>query len=230
MKWQGFWNDFIDLIFPRCCEACDASLVGNESIICTKCRIDLPRLGKDAIFKHEPLIFFDQDRPSLDVNSFLLFTKRGKVQKLLHALKYRGTQEVGIALGKMYAQEMLENQSFPDINLIVSVPLHPKKKQNRGFNQSDLIAEGISMVTNVPWSGTLLVRTKYTETQTGKGKQERRENVKNVFAVSEKVAAQRILLIDDVFTTGATVEACVAVLYEAGCEEVVVRTLAMANH
>ncbi len=230
MKWQGFLSDFIDLIFPRCCEACDASLVGNETIICSKCRIELPRIGKDTIFKHELIFFFDQTRPPLDVNSFLLFTKRGKIQKLLHALKYRGTQEVGITLGKMYAEEMIENNSFPDVSLIISVPLHPKKKQSRGFNQSDLIAQGISMVTNIPWSGTDLIRTKFTETQTGKGKMERRENVKNVFAVSKQFSAKKVLLVDDVFTTGATVEACVAVLYEAGCQEVFVRTLALANH
>lgn len=230
MKWQSFWSDFMDLVFPRCCEACDASLVGNETIICTKCRIELPRIGKDTIFKHDPIVNFDPSRPPLDINSFILFTKRGKIQKLLHALKYRGTQEVGITLGKMYGEEMIENNSLPDVTLIISVPLHIKKKRSRGFNQSDLIAKGISMVTNIPWSGTCLVRTKFTETQTGKGKLERHENVKNVFAVSEKVVGKKVLLVDDVYTTGATVEACVVVLYEAGCQEVFVRTLAMANH
>ncbi len=230
MKWQSFWSDFVDLVFPRCCEACDSSLIGNESTICTTCRIGLPRVGNQNMHQNETIYLMDDRWPVLEVQSFLLFTKRGKVQKLLHALKYRGAKEVGIALGKMYGDEMLSAGNFPQVDLIVPVPLHPRKRRSRGFNQSDAIAEGIALSTAVPWSNQYLIRTKFTETQTGKGKLERRENVKNVFAVSGEMQAKKVLLIDDVLTTGATVEACVIALYESGCEEVFVRTIAVAKY
>ena len=230
VKFKMIWSDFVDLIFPRCCEACDGSLVGNEEIICTSCRISLPRIEKSSIHVESLKYKFVNIPEVLSTSAFLLFTKRGKVQKLLHALKYKGNQEVGVLLGFMFGQELIGENMLPDAELIISVPLHKKKISSRGYNQSDLLAEGLSDATNIPWSGTILLRNKHTETQTGKSKKERHENVDGVFEVKNILTQKSVIIIDDVLTTGATLAACVDALKNAGCEEFHILTIAVAQH
>jgi len=152
------------------------------------------------------------------------------VQKLLHALKYKGQGEVGVELGFMFGQEMLENQTLPFADLIITVPLHKKKFKARGYNQSDKLAEGFSKATHIPWSGDTLERIKFTETQTGKTRNERWENVRGVFAVKGDVSNKKVIIMDDVLTTGATIEACIEVLMEAGCNSFFILTIASAQH
>lgn len=225
-----FWNDFVDLIFPRCCEACDRGLIGNEETICTSCRISLPRIEKDSIHAKGITYRFVSYSDVISVKSFLLFTKKGKVQKLLHALKYKGNKEVGLQLGFMFGQEMSTDKTLPNADLIISVPLHKRKLAKRGYNQSDLLAEGFSRATDIPWSGTTLVRNKYTETQTGKNKRERHENVEGVFEVNTRLDHKQVIIIDDVLTTGATLGACVDALKAAGCKEFHIITIAVAQY
>jgi ComF family protein len=227
---KEFFKDLLDLIFPRCCAGCDAPLIGTEQTLCTICRISLPRIGLKSLqmdilqnkFVNEPAVTF--------THSFLLFTKKGKVQKLLHALKYRGNQEVGLVLGEMFGQEMRDSEQLSGVDLIVSVPLHTRKKKLRGYNQSDLLAEGFSNATGISWSASALKRVKFTETQTGKNKVERRENVKGVFIASPNLNVSKVIIMDDVLTTGATLEECVQTLTNAGCKEFVILTIALAQH
>jgi len=230
MELKKFWFDFVDLIFPRNCEACERSLLGNEATICTSCRIALPRIEKNSIHYEGVKYRFVNYPQVLSTYSFLLFTKKGKVQKLLHALKYKGNKEVGVLLGFMLGQEMLIEKLLPEAELIVSVPLHKKKMKIRGYNQSDLLAAGFSNATGIPWSGTALIRNRFTETQTGKTKKERHENVEGVFEVKEKLNQKSVIIIDDVLTTGATLGACVEALVKAGCEEFHIITIAVAQH
>lgn len=230
MAFLTIWNDFVDLIFPRCCEACDKGLVGNEEIICTSCRISLPRIKTDSILNDTLKDKFAHMPEVEGVAAFLLFTKKGKVQKLLHALKYKGHSEVGTELGFMFGQEMAEREILPEAELILSVPLHKKRISKRGYNQSDLLAKGFSHATQIPWSGNTLIRSKNTTSQTGKTKRERRENVKDVFIVNEILSLKKVIIIDDVLTTGATIEACVEALKAAGCETFYILTIAAAQH
>lgn len=230
MSLISIWFDFVDLIFPRCCAACDKGLIGNENVICTACRIALPRAGQDSIFSEMIGQKFLDRHEVTETHAFLLFTKKGKVQKLLHALKYKGQPEVGVELGFMFGQEMLENDMLPYADLIISVPLHKRKLKSRGYNQSDKLAEGFSKATNIPWSGDVLLRAKYTETQTGKTRNERWENVRGVFVVQGDVRGKKVIIMDDVLTTGATIEACIEVLLEAGCTEFIVLTIASTQH
>ncbi|MCF0059521.1 ComF family protein [Dyadobacter sp. CY356] len=226
----SLWFDFVDLIFPRCCEACDKGLIGNEETICTSCRIGLPRIEQDSVFSASVKQKFVDVHEVAGTNSFLLFTKKGKVQKLLHALKYRGKSEIGVLLGFMFGQEMLSNGNLPEADLIVTVPLHKKKLKIRGYNQSDKLAEGFSNATNIPWSGKVLERTKFTETQTGKTRNERWENVKGVFQVNGNMEGLTVIIIDDILTTGATLEACMEVLKNAGCIQFHILTIASTQH
>lgn len=230
MNLRTIWNDFVDLAFPRCCEACDTNLIGNEEIICTGCRISLPRITTDGIYKDIMRFKFVNAPEVFSTNSFLLFTKKGKVQKLLHALKYKGTEEVGTLLGFMFGQEMAAAGHLPDADLIISVPLHKNKKKQRGYNQSDLLAAGFSKATGIPWTGTALERIRHTATQTGKSKTERRENVKGVFVVKEDISAKNVIIMDDVLTTGATLEECAETLKAAGCRKFYILTIALAQH
>ena len=230
MNLKQLIRDFADLLFPRCCESCDRVLQGNEVTICTLCRISLPRVTTDGL-NSGSLTFKFVNLPEVhSTHSFLLFTKRGKVQKLLHALKYKGNKDVGILLGQMFGQELKTMGHLPEAEIILSIPLHPKKRKQRGYNQSDLLAEGFSRATGIPWSGAMLERIKYTATQTGKTKMERRENVQGVFAVKQGFAPGSIILIDDVLTTGATLEECARTLLAAGCKRFHILTIALAQH
>jgi ComF family protein len=230
MNFFSIWNDFVDLIFPRCCEACDHSLIGNEQIICTACRIAMPRVTTDSIFTNTLIEKFAHMPEVRGASSFLLFSKKGNVQKLLHALKYKGRKEIGAELGFMFGQELIGTAHMPDADLIVTVPLHPKRLAKRGYNQSDKLAEGFSNATQIPWSGTVLERTRNTTSQTGKTKKERRDNVRNVFAVSASTVSKNIIIFDDVLTTGATLDACIEALTAAGCENCYILTIATAHH
>lgn len=230
MNLKQLFRDFADLLFPRCCESCDQVLQGNEADICTVCRISLPRVHSDGL-NSESLHFKFVNLPEvISAHSFLLFTKRSKVQKLLHALKYKGNKEVGILLGYMFGQELNASGHLPDADIILSIPLHAKKRRQRGYNQSDLLAEGFSKATGIPWSGTMLERIRYTATQTGKSKLERRENVQGVFAVKKGFCPESVILIDDVLTTGATLEECARALLATGCRRFHILTIALAQH
>ncbi|MCF0071716.1 ComF family protein [Dyadobacter sp. CY261] len=230
MNLKQLVRDFADLLFPRCCESCDQTLQGNEATICTLCRISLPRVGIGGL-NNEALQFKFVNLPEiLSTHSFLLFTKRSKVQKLLHALKYKGNKDVGILLGYMFGQELRAAGHLPDAEIILSIPLHNKKRKQRGYNQSDMLAEGFSKATGIPWSGTMLKRVRYTATQTGKTKMERRENVQGVFSIRQGFSPKSVILIDDVLTTGATLEECARTLLATGCREFHILTIALAQH
>jgi ComF family protein len=228
---SSYWKDFLDLLFPRCCAACENVLVGNEELLCTTCRVTLPRIETDSILRATLAGKFAGYPIVKEIYAYLAFTKKGKVQNLLHALKYRKQPEVGRMLGRMLAQELIVNQRFPVADVVVSVPLHRKKLKERGYNQSDAFAQGLSDVTDIPWSGAVLIRTRYTSSQTGKSKTERRQNVEGIFKVSTgtELRGKKVILVDDVLTTGATLEACVEVLIEAGCSELYIMTLAAAQ-
>ncbi len=225
-----WWRDFVDLVFPRCCEACSRGLVGNEATICTRCRIALPRIEKNSLYAELIRYQFVHIPAVSSTQSFLLFTKRGKVQKLLHAMKYKGNQEVGLVLGRMFGQELVAENRLPEAALIISVPLHQRKLKQRGYNQSDLLAEGLSQATGIPWSGSVLTRKKYTETQTGKSKKERHDNVQGVFEAQRQDGYESVIILDDVLTTGATLCACIEALKDAGYKQFHVLTIAMAEH
>jgi ComF family protein len=228
MQLKQIWDDFIDLIFPRCCEACGNALIGNEKVICTMCRITLPRVHAHSIGMQvfeEKFAYMSEVKRTF---SFLVFVKKGKVQRLLHALKYRNRPEIGLTLGEMLGQDLLSRQEVPPADLIISVPLHAKRLRKRGYNQSDKLAEGFSRVVGIPWSGEVLTRVRNSESQTGKTRAERRENVASIFEVKQPIQNKNVILIDDVLTTGATLEACIQALKKSGCEAFYIFTIASA--
>jgi len=224
----NFFKEFFDLIFPRNCELCGRNLFDFESVFCKICIGSLPKTLYHAMPYENDLM--DKTRGLSKIGmamSFLRFTKEGKSQKILHRLKYLNKPEIGIVLGKLYSRELLETGLSECWDTIVPVPLHALKHQRRGYNQSEEFAKGISQGLNIPFNN-FLKRTKFTETQTKKSRMQRMENVEEVFDIvpNAPIAGLRILLVDDVITTGATLCSCANILLAKGAKTVDLATIA----
>ena len=228
---QRLAYDVIALLFPNLCNGCGIGLYDGEKAICTHCLYDLPYTdfhlhGSNRVAKQL------WSRLPFDAAMAMLYFKKGtKIQNLIHNLKYSGRKEVGTTLGRLLGKKLLISEHYKDIDYIVPVPLHPKREKFRGYNQSMCIADGISEVLGVPVNKNLLQRKKITETQTRKSRFVRYENMLSVFEVlrPEELENKHILLIDDVITTGATVEACGNSLIKSGIKKLSIASVAFTN-
>jgi ComF family protein len=203
-------DDFISLLFPRLCYGCGNHLMRNESLICTECYVVIPHTNYH-LNKENPVIQLFWGRCLIQkAAAFSFYNKGSRIRRLIHNLKYKGIQEIGFELGRMYALSMKDSEFCKDIDLIVPVPLHPLKLRRRGFNQSHLISRGLSDVTGIPVDSESLLRISVTATQTTRSRYDRWTNVEGVFSISDpgKIAGKHILLVDDVITTGSTIESC----------------------
>lgn len=225
---QQMLNDFFNLIFPKLCCACNSALLKNERIICTSCTVSLPKTNFHTD-KENPVNEIFWGRVAIEMaTSFYLFSKKSKVQRLLHSLKYKGVKDVGTVVGQLFGFELNESKYYKKIDFIVPVPLHKNKLKKRGYNQSEWIANGLSKSMGVPVNIDSLYRKEDSQTQTKKSRYKRWENVGEIFDLSnEDLQGKRILLVDDVVTTGATIEACAQVLIAQNCS-VLVATIAYA--
>src|SRR5512138_1681872 len=207
-------EDFVSLVFPRVCACCGNSLWKHEEVVCTACTYHLPRTGFHLV-EENPVTMTFRGRARIESGgSFLWFSKGSKTQRLIHQLKYKGRKDVGTWLGEQYGRDLVRSPLFSSSEVIVPVPLHQKKYMKRGYNQSELFAQGLAKSMKIPVEAKVLARTKATQTQTRKSRFSRWENVSEIFDVSlpGKVEGAHILLVDDVITTGATLEACIAAL------------------
>ncbi|MCB9336189.1 MAG: ComF family protein [Flavobacteriales bacterium] len=222
-------NDFFNLIFPKLCYACNGTLLKHEREICTPCQIHLPKTNfhLDVDNKLNKIFWGRVDVES--VAAFYYFNKGNKVQNLLHQLKYKGAKEVGEKIGILYGFELMNSSLFEKVDLIIPVPLHPKKHKKRGYNQSEWFAKGLVSSMQKELCLDVLFRNQFSETQTKKSRFNRWENVAEIFELrnQEKIRDKHILLVDDVITTGATLEACIKVLKSEQCAVSVV-TIACA--
>lgn len=228
---MGLWNDFLSLIYPRSCVCCSKLLIKDEEFICNYCFVNLPKSNFHKEPDSELDRVFEGRLPLKKAGSYLVFEKSGKVQKILHSIKYQRNQELAVKIGQWYGELLKENESIAKSDIIIPVPLHNKKLKERGFNQSEAFAKGLSQSLNIPVSVNNLVRTEYTSTQTRKSKIERWENVKDKFELQnlEEIQNKTILLVDDVITTGATIDACYEALQKANLFNVNVVSLAYAK-
>lgn len=231
MQVKTWLNDILNLFYPHVCYACGDSLTNQENIVCLSCELKLPRTGFH-MHDDNPISRVFWGRVKLEAaSSFLFFNKGGHVQELIHALKYKGKKETGVYLGKLFGLDLKNSPVFKNIDLVIPVPLHPKKLHKRGFNQSDTIAKGIGQALDIEVDREHLIRLVNTDSQTKKTRYNRWENVKNVFGVTdeERLKSKHILLVDDVLTTGATLEACASTLLDVEKIKVSVATLAYAQ-
>ena len=229
---RNLLTDFGGLLFPSVCLACTQALRRGEYHLCTVCRAELPYTDFHRLPPAENPLGrrFWGKLPVLHALSYLRFVQHGRVQQLLHQLKYQGQQEVGVALGELYGAELADGGFTNQFDIIVPVPLHRRKLARRGYNQAATFAEGLSTGLVVPWSEALR-RNEHTDSQTKKNRTQRWENVATVFeaARTEEVTGRRVLLVDDVLTTGATLEACGVALLAGGAAGISIATIACAD-
>ncbi len=216
------------LFYPQLCEACNKPLLQQEKTLCIGCEHCLPYTQYHSVEDNETTLRLAGRFPFRYATSLAYFTEENSLQHLLHRLKYKERQGIGIFLGRQLGTALKPLHWQPDA--IVPVPLYPKKLAKRGFNQSELIAEGISEALDIPVWKQALQRVKNTGTQTDKTRQERIENVQDAFRLqSENIGSnQHILLVDDVLTTGATLEACARELLKAKGITVSIATIGIA--
>jgi ComF family protein len=216
------------LFFPPCCLGCSYPLADNEKLICTKCRHQLPltRIHQEDSAMVEKMFY--GKAPVEKATAMLWFEKQGIVQHLIHQLKYKNQEEIGVFLGSWLGVELAEIPHYKTINAVIPVPLHPKKYRKRGYNQVAAFGREIARRLEADYLETVLVRKQYTHTQTYKNRILRWKNVHDIFSLNhpERIANKHLLLVDDVITTGATLEACLHVLLKG--ENVSVSIAAMA--
>lgn len=224
-------NDLLSLLFPRLCQACGNHLVRNEQVICTSCLLDMPLTGfhlqRDNALERSLWGRCYAEKAT----AWAYYRRGGKMQQLIHRLKYSGIREVGTFLGGYYGTILSDSGFMDGIDYLVPVPLHPSRQRKRGFNQAEVICLGISEATGVPLLGSALIRKGRSDTQTRKSRVERWENVENIFAAGPDQLPEEahILIVDDVITTGSTIESCVNILRESGNLKVSVAALAVAE-
>ncbi len=224
-------ESYTELFFPHLCVTCSRKLFADEKYICLNCRQDLPRTN----FHNEPgnkvaQLFWG--RVELEnATAWLFFRKGSHYQRLVHCLKYKGLKELGYEMGFQFGNE-IRDSAFKEIDIVIPVPLHAKKEKKRGYNQSDWIARGISGALGKPLSTDNLTRAIFTPTQTRKNRFERWQNVDGIFEVLRPADINRkhILLVDDVVTTGSTLEAAAYSLLGSGAAKASIVTLATADY
>jgi ComF family protein len=223
--------DLSGLFYPELCEACDELLIPGEKILCTGCMISLPHTGFHQINDNPVARQFWGKIPLYSASAFWHFHKGGKVQRLLHRLKYEHKPEIGVRTGELYGQDLKVAADFRTVDLILPVPLHPEKLKIRGYNQAASFAEGLARSMQVETRNDVLLRQRHTETQTRKSRFARFLNVGKAFHVPDlnQLVNRHVLLVDDVITTGSTLEACALKLLDAANVKVSVASMAYAD-
>ncbi len=222
-------QDFLALIYPEECRGCGGALAVSEEVICSHCRIKLPYTGfhlsptDNALHK----VFWGRVPVQLAV-AYLLYQEKSRVQRLLHQLKYRGQEEIGEVLGKWMGNSLQENAAFIDIDVVVPVPLHKSKLSQRGYNQVTEFSNALANALQVVVAETALQKNKAVGTQTKKNRKDRWEAMRQLYAIrnAEAIKGKHVLLVDDVVTTGATLEACADLLLKNGARAVSVAAIA----
>ena len=225
------FTSLINLFFPRACAGCNSFLLSDEKVICTSCRHEIPLTNHHKIKNNEA---FNKFYGRVDVkfaSALFYFHKKGIVQEMIHKLKYKGHQEIGEAIGTWYAEVLKSIEELTDVDYIIPIPLHKKRLKERGYNQVTTFGESLSKNLNIKYNETILVRNVYSKTQTKKTFLGRSEVVESLFGVqfNESHHHKHFLLIDDIITTGSTLEACSRELLKIPGSKVSIVCMAMTQ-
>jgi ComF family protein len=224
-------KNLLNIFFPKVCYGCSHLLTDNEAYICTQCRHDLPvtnyHLNADTSIEK---IFYGRAK-LVNATALLHFEKKGIVQQLLHNLKYKGHEDIGMFLGQWLGHELASLENYQDIDIIIPVPLHKKKQRKRGYNQVANFGIELAKALNAHYLDNVLIKISNTKTQVFKKRIARWNDENEIFTIdnNQLIEGKHVLLVDDIITTGATIEACVNVLNKAKNVKISVAAMAIAS-
>ncbi|MBK6544970.1 MAG: ComF family protein [Saprospiraceae bacterium] len=226
-----YWERILDIFYPVLCIVCGHRTHSAAELYCMDCQYQLHPTG---MYKHKENEFTAHfmGRTELESGAALYYyIKGGRFQQAIQLLKYKNRADIGLRLGAFYGMLLRDFEPYRSVDLIIPVPLHPKRQIQRGYNQSAMISQGLSSSMHIPWKEDILTRKKETYTQTEKNRQERLRNMQSVFELNNaaEIQGKHILLVDDILTTGATLEACASVLKKAKSVKISMATLAIAT-
>jgi len=231
LKLNTLFTDFIALLYPEICIGCGDALLHNDRMICLKCSIDLPHTHFESVNENpiERLFWFKVKIE--EATSGYFFSKKSKIQNMIHSFKYNGNDLAAEFMGELLAETLIKSSRFKSIDAIIPVPLHPLKLKKRGYNQAEKIAIGMSRILESPVDTHSLIREQHSDTQTKKALFNRWENVSSIFKItsSNTLENKHILLVDDVITSGSTIESCANQILQISNTKVSIASLALAT-
>lgn len=229
MKRNEWLHQLMHLFYPNVCVVCGSELLPGEEGVCLRCLYKLPKTHNFREPDNDAEKLMAGRIPFERIASYCVYTKGGTLSPLIHHLKYRHKESIGLLLGRMFGKDLMGSEFLNSIDLIVPVPLHPKREKMRGYNQAEIIARGLSEIIGLPVSKDNLIRVVYNPTQTKRTKTQRWENVKDIFKVADPLLfeGKHLLLVDDVITTGSTLEACGMALQ--ACKDVKISIAALGE-
>ena len=229
MKIKTLLANFASLVYPELCIICGEPLIENEKFFCYACFLKLPKTNYHLIPENQAIERFAGKVSLIKASSFFYYSKGGIAQKLIAEIKYKGNSNLGEWIGTYIAKDMISSDFFQGIDYLVPVPLHRSKEKKRGFNQAEIIAKGIAQITKIPLNKSNVFREKSNTSQTRKGVFDRWKNTQNLFQAKdyELFKEKHILIIDDVLTTGSTIEALAQSLLKSPEVKISILTLAI---
>jgi ComF family protein len=224
-------ESILHVVFPHVCDGCGSDLVNIESRLCIRCVASLPETNFEQHAGNPVEKLFWGRMLIVNAAAHFYFTKESLMQHLMHQFKYKGNKELGLQLGRMMGNDLISSARFMNIDALVPLPLFPSKEKKRGYNQAAMLCDGMAEILNLPVLTNVITRPQHTETQTKKGRIERWKNIEGKFLLKDHQAIQNkhLLLVDDVVTTGATLEACGNELLSAGNVKLSLATLCVAS-
>ncbi len=223
-------DSVLHLLFPHVCTGCGSDILSESSVLCMRCIDAMPETNFE-LHAGNPVekLFWGRIQLNAGTAQFY-FTKESLMQHLMHQFKYKGNKELGLQLGRLMGEQLIKSGNY-NVDALIPLPLFPAKEKRRGYNQASLLCKGMSEVMNIPVLDKIVTRPEHTETQTKKGRIERWKNVEGKFVVVDTNAIQNkhVLLVDDVVTTGATLESCGIALLNVGDVKLSIAALCVSN-
>jgi len=231
MLLQKPFQSLANLFFPKLCAGCGNDLYGIEELLCIACIDKLPETNFHFHSNNPVEKIFWGRLPLVSATSHMYFTKDSLLQHLLHLFKYNGNKEIGYYFGRCMGKSLLQSNCFLHVDALIPLPLHPKKEKLRGYNQAAVLCDGIAEITRIPVLKNAIIRPLSTETQTHKNRIRRWQNIEGKFLLADRgtISNKHVMLIDDVVTTGATIEACGQELLQVDGLRLSIATLAYTS-